>query len=195
MTAAADRPRLAKLQPVELDDRQRALYDDIAEGRRSEGAQVFRLVDEQGRLEGPFNAFLLQPALGSALQALGAAVRYDTSLSDRSREIAILVVAAACDCEFERYAHEAHGRAVGLTDTELAAVRASTYDVLPAPAERVVARTVDALARRGDLDDESYAAVVDSVGLPATFELLTLVGYYRALALQLRVFRVTAPSR
>ena len=46
------------------------------------------LVDEDGRLEGPFNAFLLQPRLGGPLQALGAAVRYGTSLSDRAREIA-----------------------------------------------------------------------------------------------------------
>jgi 4-carboxymuconolactone decarboxylase len=194
MPAADAHPRLAKLPPAELDERQRALYDDIAGGRRREGPQAFRLVDDEGRLEGPFNAFLLQPALGSAWQALGAAVRYDTALPDRSREIAILVVAATWDCAFERHAHEAHGRAVGLTDAELAAVRTSTYDVLPATAERVVARTVAALARRGDLDDTEYAEVVAAVGLPATFELLTLVGYYAALALQLRVFRVATPN-
>ena len=72
--------RLPKLLPEDLDDAQRAVYDSIAGGRRAEGRQLFRLVDEHGGLEGPFNALLLQPRLGHALQALGAAVRYETTL-------------------------------------------------------------------------------------------------------------------
>lgn len=48
-------------------------------------------------LLGPFNEFLLRPALGDALQRVGAAVRYAGSLG---------------------------GRAAGLTDAELAAIAA-----------------------------------------------------------------------
>ena len=94
-------PRIKKLALSALDDEQRALYDAIAGGRRAQGPQLFRLTDADGCLEGPFNAFLLQPRLGSALQALGSAVRYETGLDDRSREIAILVVAAYWRSEFE----------------------------------------------------------------------------------------------
>ena len=65
----SDGARIPKLPPAELDDEQRALYDAIAGGRRAQGPQLFRLADADGRLEGPFNAFLLQPRLGSALQA------------------------------------------------------------------------------------------------------------------------------
>ncbi|HJY97410.1 MAG TPA: carboxymuconolactone decarboxylase family protein, partial [Streptosporangiaceae bacterium] len=83
-------PRIRRLEPSVLDDDQRSLYDAIAGGRRAQGPQLFRLADSEGRLEGPFNAFLLQPRLGSALQALGSSVRYDTGLDDRCREIAIL---------------------------------------------------------------------------------------------------------
>ena len=57
-------PRLAKLDPATLDDQQREVYDAVASGPRAAGPQLFRLVDEAGRLEGPFNAFLLQPRLG-----------------------------------------------------------------------------------------------------------------------------------
>src|SRR4249919_4275558 len=103
----AEPARIPKLAPATLDDAQRALYDAIAGGRRAQGPQLFRLADAEGRLEGPFNAFLLQPRLGSALQALGASVRYDTGLDDQSREIAILVVAAYWRSDFEWYAHEA----------------------------------------------------------------------------------------
>jgi len=46
---------------------------------------------------------------------------------------------------------------------------------------------------QGDLDDAEYRQVIEHVGPGGLFELLTLVGYYVTLALQLRVFRV--PSR
>jgi 4-carboxymuconolactone decarboxylase len=149
--------RIGRFEPSALDAEQRSLYDAIAGGRRAQGPQLFRLADADGRLEGPFNAFLLQPRLGSALQALGASVRYDTGLDDRCREIAILVVAAHWRSDFEWYAHEAVGRAAGL-------------------------------------DDAEYREAVDCIGPAGLFELLTLVGYYATLALQLRVFRVPVPE-
>jgi 4-carboxymuconolactone decarboxylase len=193
-------PRLPKLEPAALDDDQRSLYAQIAGGRRAQGPQLFRLADAEGRLEGPFNAFLLQPRLGSALQALGASVRYDTELDDRCREIAILVVAAHWRSDFEQYAHETVARSVGLTDPDLAAIRDGNYaepDSHPFVARReaVVARTAAALVARGDLDDAEYREAVGHLGAAGVFELLTLVGYYATLALQLRVFRVPAPDQ
>jgi 4-carboxymuconolactone decarboxylase len=183
--------RLPKLAPGGLDDDQRAVYDAVAGGRRAQGPQLFRLVDEDGGLEGPFNAFLLQPRLGFALQALGAAVRYETSLSDRAREIAILVTAVAADAAFEWYAHEAVGRHAGLTDEELDALRAGRFETFADEGERVVAATVHALCARGDLDDEEYRRAAGALGRAGVFELLTLAGYYLTLAMQLRVFRVS----
>ncbi len=186
--------RIAKLLPAELSLEQRATYDAIAGGRRAGGPQLFRLTDDQGGLEGPFNAFLLQPRLGEALQAVGSAVRYETALSDRAREIAILVVARQWDSAFEWYAHEAVGRHVGLTDDELAAIRELRWDAF-AGDEQVVARATHLLAAAGgDLDDAAYAAAVAALGADGLFELLTLVGYYATLALQLRVFRVPTPD-
>ena len=190
MTSGA---RIGKLEPASLDEEQRSLYDAIAGGRRAQGPQLFRLVDDRGRLEGPFNAFLLQPRLGSALQALGSSVRYDTGLDDRCREIAILVVAAHWRSDFEWYAHEAVARSAGLDDAELAAVREGRHAALTGR-EAVVVRTVVALVERGDLDDAEYLEAVEVVGTAGLFELLTLVGYYATLALQLRVFRVPAPE-
>jgi 4-carboxymuconolactone decarboxylase len=58
----------------------------------------------------------------------------------------------------------------------------------------VVARTAAALAARGDLDDAEYREAAGQLGADGLFELLTLVGYYATLALQLRVFRVPAPE-
>jgi 4-carboxymuconolactone decarboxylase len=194
VSAEGDAPRLAKVPLRSLDDAQRAVHDAIAGGRRAQGPQLFRLVDDEGGLEGPFNAFLLQPRLGHAVQALGAAVRYDTTLSDRAREVAILVVAACWESEFEWYAHEAVGRHAGLTDEELDALRCGRFEDLSTEYEREVAAVTRLLAAHGDLDDERYAHAVDVLGEVTLFELLTLVGYYAMLALQLRVFRVGLPK-
>ena len=60
----------------------------------------------------------------------------------------------------------------------------------PAPWSRARPRAGGA----GDLDDAEYAEAVGHLGPSGLFELLTLVGYYATLALQLRVFRVPAPE-
>lgn len=64
--------RIPRLAPDQLDDAQRELYQAIAGGARA-ATTAFRLTDDDGVLEGPFNAMLLHPPLGDALQRLGAA--------------------------------------------------------------------------------------------------------------------------
>lgn len=186
--------RLEKLEADALSEEQRALYAELTGGPRSRGPQTFALTDEDGRLEGPFNAMLLSPRLGGALQALGAGVRYSTGFSGRARELAILAVGYAWGSGFEIYAHERVARSAGLTDTELAAVREGRLGDLGDPGERLVASLAHALASRSDLTDDEYQAGRRTLGDDGLFELTTLVGYYATLALQLRVFRVPVPG-
>jgi 4-carboxymuconolactone decarboxylase len=186
MTSSSRQPRL---RPADLDEEQARLYRAITEGPRSHGPQLFELSDEQGALNGPFGGFLLSPTVGDALQALGAAVRYGTSLTDRAREMAILVVAARWDSAFERYAHEAVGRACGLTDGELEILRAGGLPDLADEQERAALSLTHALLD-GDVDDSTWAACVPPLSADLVFELTTLVGYYSTLALQMRAFRV-----
>ncbi|KUL28948.1 carboxymuconolactone decarboxylase [Actinoplanes awajinensis subsp. mycoplanecinus] len=184
---------MRKLLPGELTSEQRAVYDAIAGGPRAAGS-AFPLVDADGGLEGPFNAMLLQPGVGGALQELGSAVRYRTGLTTRAREIAILTVARVWRSDFERYAHEAVARAAGFSEAELSALRTGDVAAFPDPGDRLILDVGTALAERRDLTDEEFTAARDGLGLPALFELTTLAGYYATLALQLRVFRVVTPE-
>jgi 4-carboxymuconolactone decarboxylase len=136
---------------------------------------------------------LVAPAVGAAQQRLGAAVRYETSLSARVRELAILATAARWDCEFERYAHEPAALAAGLTAAQLAAIRVGEEPDGLDPTELVALRFVCDLLRKGDVDDVTYTATVSTIGNRMVVELTALVGYYATLALQLRVFRVGSP--
>jgi 4-carboxymuconolactone decarboxylase len=180
--------RLPRLRPDQLDDDQRALHDAIAGGPRALGGSPFPLVGDDGALNGPFAAMLLQPALGEALQGLGGAIRYRAAvLTAREREIATLAVARALDSDYERYAHEAVARAAGMSAAEIAG------EGLEDRRERLVLATTIALSSNNDLTDDEYAAAREGLGESGLFELTTLVGYYATLALQLRVFRVGAP--
>jgi alkylhydroperoxidase family enzyme len=180
--------RLRPLDPAGLTAEQRALYDAIGAAR---GGQV--PADEHGRLLGPFNAMLYSPQVGEPLQRLGAAIRFRTGFTARERELAILAVAAHLRADFEWYAHERIGRVSGLTGEELAALRAGRRPPLADPRERVVLDVTRTLAAEGDLDDAAFAEAVATLGHPLLVELVTLVGYYAALALQLRIFRVGVP--
>ena len=186
--------RLPHPTPEELDADQRALYDEIATGPRAAGPQLFELVDGEGRLNGPFGIMLHSPAVGGALQALGAAVRYRSVLPGRVRELAILAVAAHWDSAFERYAHIPLALGAGLTETEVGALLARGEVPFEDAAERAALRIVRALLESSDLTDEEYAMGAGALGQQGLVELTTLVGYYATLALQLRVFRVGVPG-
>lgn len=180
--------RVPPFPPEALTGAQRELYVAIASGPRAQGPQHFALTRADGSLRGPFNAFLLAPELGAALQSVGAALRYRGTLTGRAREIAILLVAARWDSEFEREAHEAVGSAAGLTPPELSALRDGDITSFTGVDAVVAVATMRLLD--GDLSDEAWDEASAALGAEGVFELTVLVGYYATLALQLRVFRV-----
>jgi alkylhydroperoxidase family enzyme len=186
--------RLPWPTPAELDESRREVYDAIAGGPRAAGPQSFRLTDDDGRLEGPFNAMLVSPGVGLALQDLGSAVRYRTSLSDRAREIAILALAALRRSDFEWYAHERVGRRAGLSEDELSALLSGETPTTLSDDESVLLRTTRLLATSGDLDDDAFATAEATMGREQLAELVVLVGYYDLLALSLRVWRTPLPA-
>lgn len=184
--------RIPRLTPDDLDDAQREVYQAIAGGPRAQRS-AFRLTDENGALEGPFNAMLLHPPLGNALQQLGSAIRYHGALSGRAREIAVLAVAAHWQSDFEQYAHELVGVQIGLTQDEITGLREGKRLQFADPEEAAVAAATDHILDRNALTDTEYAEAAEVLGSAKLFELTTLIGYYGVLALQLRIFDVGAP--
>ena len=188
--------RLQRLRPPFQDPHRQALHAALVGGRRGAGPQAFDLTAPDGSLVGPFGLMLQAPHLGEPLEELGAAVRFETGLTDRVREIAILAVAVATDSGFERWAHERVGRLAGLSETELDGLRAGTFgegaDV--DPAEAMAHDLAGRLVERRPLDDDTYAAGVGRLGEQGVLELVVLVGYYAMLAQLMQVFGVEAPD-
>ena len=134
------------MAPPNLDEAQQRLFDNIVETRV---AVVGReaLFDEEGALRGPWNAEVASPALGQHLERLATAVRRENSLEPRLYEVAILVVGAHWQSQFEWYAHEKLARKAGVREAAFPLIKeaarpAALEGVLePRRADGVRART------------------------------------------------------
>jgi 4-carboxymuconolactone decarboxylase len=183
-----------RVPPERLDPDQRAVYDAIL-ASRSGGARDPMVIGEDGALEGPFGAMVAAPAVGMELQALGAAIRFRGTLSDLVRELAILALAGAERCDFEWIVHERLARAAGATDGDIAF--AQSGGEAPASLSDADARAVAAareLATAAPAPATSLAAIIGDGAVPTAVELITLIGYYRTLAVLLRELAIPVPA-
>jgi len=152
------------------------------------------ITDSEGRLLGPFAVMLITPAVGEALQQVGAQIRFGPALTGRERELAILSVAGVLRCDFERLAHEPAARNLGLAQAQIdAALAGQIPDGLSAD-EAMIGRLARVMTADRTLSDEDYSDGVAALGRERLAELTWLVGYYGALALALAVFRPALPE-
>jgi 4-carboxymuconolactone decarboxylase len=157
--------RLAVLSSDEMTPDQVGLYREILSGPRGQGPRAIQLSSGAGGLAGPFNAMLYAPAVGYALQELGAVIRFRTNLPPRIREMAILVVAQAWDSAYERASHEPIGRDAGLTDAEIESLRIGDDPKFADPQEQVAYQVTRALTSpAADLTDEEYTTALTALG-------------------------------
>jgi 4-carboxymuconolactone decarboxylase len=187
-------PRLDLIAPADLDDAQRAVYEAITGGPRASQARTVPLVDESGRLAGPFAIMLLSPEVGNAIQQVGAKIRFSKALTGRERELGILTVAGELRSDFERLAHEPAARKLGLTQAQANAVLSGRIPDGLTDDEALICRLARVMTADRNLPDEDYETGLAALGKERLVELTWLVGYYSALALALAVFRPYLPE-
>lgn len=170
------------------------LYQELVHGRRADKPPPFPLTDASGRLNGPARSWLIQPAVGSALEKVGAALSYDLTIPPRCRETVILTVAHHHDSAFERYAHRLGALRAGLSAAETDQLCAGRPPATAGPDERCAHRVTRELLAHGRLDDDAYQEAVHVLGHEGLFEVTTLTGFYTLLAYQLSVYGITPPA-
>jgi 4-carboxymuconolactone decarboxylase len=184
--------RLSYVEPARLTPEQKDLYDSIASGPRA--AKRKSLVDSDGHLTGPFNAFLHLPALGTHWSAIGEALRFRTTLDRRLFELAILVVAVHWRSGHEWAAHARLAREAGISEDVVTALKAGVPPVFAQADEETVFRFVHELVTERRVRQTSYDALVALLGETQTVELANAIGYYVALAAMLNAFDVHPPA-
>lgn len=184
--------RLSYVDPARFSPEQKALYDSIAQGPRA--AKRASLVDAQGHLTGPFNAFLHLPALGRHWSAIGEDLRFRTALDRRLFELAILVIAVHWRSGHEWAAHARLAREAGIDQTAIDALRNGERPVFEKRDERAVFGFVHELVCERQASNRAYDEVVSVLGESQAVELVNAVGYYVALAAMLNAFAVHPPK-
>lgn len=179
--------RLPSLRRDDLDDAGRAVWDGLESSR---GRTV---VNEDGGLVGPFNAWVHAPVVGRRLSGLGAALRFETSIERRLLELAIIVVAAHWKAEFEWWAHARMAREHGVADEVVDAIGRGETPAFAAADEALVYGFARQLVTSGAVDDRTYTGAVELLGDRGVVELVSLCGYYTLVSFTLNAFAVPLP--
>lgn len=185
--------RVADIDPADMTDAQRELYELYTTGRRAAPDSPFTLVGDDGRLQGPPAIWVLSPEFGQALQHIGGTVRYSSRLPARACEIAILLVGHHRRSAFELYAHRLAGAAAGLTEDDFAALADNREPAGMTEVEACAFHTTRRILDHGTLDDGEFCDATAVLGEAGLLELVTIVGYYNMVAWQLAVFDVQPP--
>lgn len=184
--------RLPLLRPEELSPQQHELYEELAGGKRAEGP--FTIVGDQGRLYGPFNAFLHSPTIGNALQQLGQSIRFGGSLDNRTRELIICLVGGIKECPYEIYAHTRVGRISGISEQELTELALGRIPATVDATERSLLKLVAEVIENNDIREELWTAAVTQSGESIVVESLAVAGYYLTLSMILNAAATEAPQ-
>ena len=179
--------RLPYLRRDELDPAGQTLWDGLVGGR---GAM---LVGEHGGLVGTFNAFVTAPGTGKYLSALGAKVRFGTSLERRLSEIAIITTGARWQAEFEWWAHARMAVEHGVAQSAVDAIGCGQDPGFEAADERAVYAAAHELSHTGRLSKAVYEAAQQFLGDAGMVELVATCGYYTLISFLLNAFDVPLP--
>ncbi len=181
--------RLTRLTPGDMGADQRATYEHLVAGKRGAG-----ITAPDGSLIGPFDALLRAPGPGDRAQALGEALRFETTLDQRLLELAVCCVARHWGAQFEWWAHARLARKAGLDDATIEAIRTNRTPTSMAEDEAVVHGFATQLLAAHHVEDSTYAAATELLGERGVAELVLLVGYYGLVSGVLNCYQVPLPD-
>ena len=167
--------------PDTMTDDQKRVYEKIVSGPR-------------GRLVGPLRAALHSPELAERWQALGALLRFGTSLAPRVSELAIVVTARRWNSQIEWHIHAQAARAAGISDAVLDAIQAREKPVFDNADDAVVYEFARQIQETGQIEPDLYAQAVarwDAVGV---VELTAVIGYYTMVSMTLNAHEIPMPD-
>ena len=185
--------RFPILQADKLTPEQTKVMQALLAGPRGGGTVTPEAV-ERILQRGPFNAWLRSPDLGDRLQKVGEYIRFNTSLSLRLNEFAILITARHWTSQYEWFAHLPLALKAGL-DPKIAADLAQNKR--PANMKDDEATVYDfstQLHRTRKVTDKTYKKAVELFGERGVMDLIGVNGYYTAVSMTLNVAEVPLPA-
>ena len=173
--------RLASIDPENMTAAQKKAHDGIASGPR-------------GSVRGPFAALLHNPGVADAVQRMGASLRFDGTLPDNLREIAILATGRFWTAQYEWFAHARIALEVGVDEAIVNAMAQRRRPSFTKTDEASVYEFCTELHEKHSVSDENYAWVVEQLGEAGAVELIALCGYYTIISMTLNVAQTELPD-
>ena len=173
---AVARARVPLVEREKATPAQQAAWDTISQSR--------------GRVAGPFAALLHSPELARRIAETGHYVRFEGPLPQTVRELAIITVARALDCQYEWAAHAVLARKAGVREEAITAIREGKAPAGLTPEEAQVSGYADALLRQHRVGDAEFTALQARFGLEGLVDLTAAIGYYAMIACALNAFAI-----
>lgn len=173
-------PRLTFPTPDTMSPAQRAVHDKVVSGPR-------------GEIKGPLRAALHNAELADRWQAFGALLRYQTSLTPRQSELAILVTGRHCRSPFEWFAHRTEAEKAGLPQEVIEALLAQRRPEGLDATEAAIYQFAIELNQTYSVSDGTHLAAVQALGERGAVELTALIGYYTLVAMTLNAHEIPLP--
>jgi 4-carboxymuconolactone decarboxylase len=168
--------RLAKLTEDQLTPRQKEL--------------AARIAGKRGQVRGPFLCWLHSPELCDRVEALGAYVRYDCSLSEKLREFSILITARHFDAQHSWNAHVDKAIAAGMDPQAVQAIAERRTPTFAAGDERVFYAFCTEVLEEHFVSDATFASALELFGSQGVVDIIGCLGNFSMLAFCLNAFQV-----
>lgn len=172
--------RIQPLTEADLTPEQKVVWDLIKSGPR-------------GAVALTHNTWLRNPTLSNYIQQLGAYIRYDV-LTDKQRELAILVTGRCWNCELEWILHVQQARDAGHTEADLSILAAGGKPAFTEPDLSAIYDYVVEVNKTREVSDGTYDAVLQTLGEKGVVELVALAGFYDMTAMLIKTFRFAKPE-
>ena len=169
------KPRLPDLDFSTFTDRQKEVYKAIENGPR-------------GRVAGPLRIWMRNPELAANAQALGQYVRFDSSLSPRLSELAILVAARYWSAQFEWVHHVPSARDAKISEDIISSISYAKRPIFNDPSMKVVFDYCAELHRDKEVSDRSYQNAISQLGIAGVIDLTAICGYYTLISMTIKAF-------
>ena len=180
---AEDIARFAPLKTEELTPPQKAWADAIAIPPRNAKFG-----------NPPYRAYIRSPDLAPRLSALSDYLRWNTSLSPRLSELAILITARQWTAQYEWFAHYPLALKGGLDPKVADAIAAGKRPDSMKDDEAALYDLATALYRDKKVSDRVYKAALEKFGERGIMDIIGIIGYYDLVSMTLITMQAEAPN-
>ena len=172
-----EQPRLPDLDLNNFTDKQKQVYKNIENGPR-------------GRVAGPLRIWMRNPELAENAQALGQYARFDSSLSPKLSELAILITARYWSAQFEWVHHVPSAKEAQISEDIISAIAYAKRPIFSDASMQTVFNYCAELHRDKEVSDDTYKNAISKLGTAGVIDLTAICGYYTLISMTIKAFRI-----